>query len=61
MVILGFGSVELVGNVIVPEGVPGYVRTEPCYWDVHPDIRVRLERKYFSWNGSEKEYKIKTW
>jgi hypothetical protein len=52
---------ELVGQVIVPEGSHGYIRTVPVYVDVHPEIRERLQRKYFSWTGSEKEYKIKTW
>lgn len=61
LVVMGFGSVEVCGHVSVPEGSQGYIRTIPVYMDVHPDIRARLQRKYFSWTGSEKEYKIKTW
>jgi hypothetical protein len=61
LVVMGFGSVEVCGHISVPAWVPAYVRTEPCYHDVHPDIAKRLERKYLSWVGSEKEYKIKTW
>lgn len=61
LVVCGFQSIELCGQVSVPAFVYGYVRTEPCYWDVHPDIKKRLEHKYFTWRGSDKEYKIKTW
>jgi hypothetical protein len=61
LVVMQFGYCELIGQVIIPEGSHGYIRTVPVYVDVHPDIRARLQKKYFSWIGSEKEYKIKTW
>src|SRR4030043_1601694 len=59
LIITTFESVTICGVVTVPEGAHCYIRTVPCYQDVHPQIKAKLERKYFSWNGIE--YRVKTW
>lgn len=61
LVIMQDGFVKLCGQVDVPAFVHAYIRTVPVYVDIHPDIRARLEHKYLSWPGSDKEYRIKTW
>ena len=54
---------KIYGQVAVPANAWCYVRFVPCYWDVHPDIRVHLEQRWFSYlNGSGSiEYRIKNW
>ena len=42
----------------IPEGALCYMRLDPIPWDMHPDIAIELTPKYFSWNGSEREYRI---
>ena len=43
-------------SVRVPDSAWCYVRTEPCLYYYHPSIARQLERQYFSWQGSDKEY-----
>ena len=54
---------KVCGNIQIPAKAHCYIRTIPCYKDVHPYIKKHLERKYFSFvNGSgQKEYRIKNW
>jgi len=61
LVVMSEGIVWLCGQVIVPEGAAGFVRTLPVYMDVSPSIRAQLEHKYFSYLGCEKEYRVRTW
>ena len=35
-----------------------YIRLLPCRHDMHPDIAEQMCRKYFTWIGTDKEYRI---
>jgi len=45
-------------NPDIPEGAWCYVRVCPCRYDYHPQIARQLEGQFFSWTGSEKEYRL---
>ena len=47
------------GSVHVPDSAHCYVRVVPVYARCHPDVKMNLQRQYFSWNGQE--YRVKTW
>ena len=51
--------IKVCGHIQVQDSAHCYIRLEPCYQDVHPDIRARLEAQFLSFNGVE--YRIKTW
>jgi len=59
IVITDLTIVNLCGDVDIPYLSHCYIRTIPCYRDVHPDIAKNLESKYLSFNGQE--YRVKTW
>jgi len=56
IIVTSHAIIHLKDSVHVPDSAWCYVRVEPCLYDYHPDIARRLERHYFSWRGSEKEY-----
>jgi hypothetical protein len=47
------------GAVHVPDSSHCYIRVVPVYARVHPDVKMNLQRQYFSFNGTE--YRVKTW
>ena len=48
----------LKDNPTIPERALCYIRIEPCLHDLHPEIADQLSPRYFSWAGSEREYKV---
>lgn len=50
---------KIKGHPQIPKGAWCYVRIERCRHDVTRDIAKRLEHWYFTWNGTDKEYRIK--
>jgi len=46
-------------EISIPDSVHCYIRTQPCYLNLHSAIKKNLERKYFSF--TEIEYRVKTW
>ena len=59
IIITDICTLKVCKNIAVPDSAHCWVRTEPCYQNVHPDIRARLEAQFLSFNGVE--YRIKTW
>lgn len=47
------------GHPEIVEGTWCYIRIERCMQDVTRSIAKKLEVWYFTWNGTDKEYKIK--
>ena len=45
-------------NPEIPDSSWCYVRIETPSYDFHPDIEYQLSPKFFTWAGSEKEYRI---
>lgn len=50
---------KVKGHPQIPKGAWCYVRIELCLQDVTKNIAERMERWYFTWNGTDKEYRIK--
>ena len=36
-----------------------YIRRELPHYDMHPDLSWQMEHQYFTWSGTEKEYRLK--
>ena len=52
------GLFRLRDNPDIPDSTWCYIRVEPTAYDVHPDIRRKLEPVFFTWNGTDREYKV---
>ena len=50
--------VTLKENPEIPKGAWCYIRLEFPKWDMHPDLEWQMTTKYFTWAGSEREYRI---
>lgn len=50
---------KVKGHPKVKEGTWCYVRIEPCWQDVTRRIAKKLEVWYFTWDGTDQEYRIK--
>lgn len=45
-------------NPKIPDDAWCYVRIEISHWDMHPRVLYYVSKKYFTWNGAEKEYLV---
>ena len=45
-------------NPDIPVGVWCYIKRKPCRYPMHPDIAWQIERQFFTWQGSDKEYRL---
>jgi len=52
------GIFRLKENPEIPDSAWCYIRIEPTRFDVDDIIAEKLSPKFFSWNGSDKEYKV---
>ncbi len=52
------GAYKVKAELSIPDSAWCYIRTEPCRWDMHPDIAELISPKYISWDVSVKEYRI---
>lgn len=43
----------------IPEGALCYVRVDLGLYNMHPDLERELHREYFTWHGTDKEYKMR--
>lgn len=43
---------------IVPQQASCYIRRETGGYDMHPDVKWRLEHQFFTWYGAKEEYKL---
>jgi len=50
--------VDIKGYIEIPDSVLCYIRIEPCRRNVHRFIARRLEPWYFTWLGTNEEYRI---
>lgn len=49
---------SIKSNPDIRPGAWCYIRIDPCRYDYHPDIARQLEGQFFSWTGSDKEYRL---
>ena len=52
------GLFKLKHNPDIPDSALCYVRLEYPTWEMHPDLYRQMTAKYFTWNGSDKEYMV---
>ena len=52
------GIFRLRDNPEIPDSVWCYIRVEPTRHLVHPEIAERMDAKFLTWNGSDKEYRV---
>lgn len=53
------GIFRIKDSLHVPDNALCYIRREYSHYDMHPDIAWQLEHQYFTWNGTEEEYRLK--
>jgi len=52
------GIFKLKLNPEIPDSASCYIRIEYSSYDFHPDIAEQMAVRYFTWEGSDLEYKI---
>jgi len=58
MVQTSYGIFKIKLNPEIPDSALCYIRLEYPSYDFHPDIAKQMTTKYFTWEGSDLEYKI---
>ena len=58
MVETSYGIFKLKLNPEIPDSALCYIRIEYSSYDFHPDIAAQMAVRYFTWEGSDLEYKI---
>jgi len=58
MVETSYGIFKLKLNPNIPDSALCYVRIEYSHYNFHPDIAEQMIVRYFTWEGSDLEYKI---
>ena len=53
-----YGIFKLKMNPEIPDSALCYIRIEYSSYDFHPDIAEQMAVRYFTWEGSDLEYKI---
>jgi hypothetical protein len=52
------GLFKIKGNPIIKDNSKCYINIEYPTTEMHPEILEQMKTLYFSWNGSEKKYKV---
>jgi len=57
-ILTSYGIFTIKDNPEIPDSSWCYIRMESPSYDFHPDIEYQMSPKYFTWAGSEKEYRV---
>ena len=53
------GIFKVRDSLSVPFNAFCYIRRELPRYEMHPDLSWQMEHQYFTWSGTEKEYRLK--
>jgi len=49
---------QVKGKIEIPDSAHCYIRVIHCHRDIHPYIKQQLQQQYFSYAGSNKEFRV---
>lgn len=52
------GMFKIKDNPLIPDSTWCYVRIQETSWDMHPDIAKQMQINFFTWKGSDREYRV---